>query len=95
MVDVVVVLASSQQSKPDGKADPQLFVPQVKPLWHSVFESQSPSPSTQGFELEQQAQPEIDAPQVPVEVLLEMVVVVEEFVVVIVALGSRQAQTVQ
>ena len=45
---------SSQQSKPDGREGPQLFVPQVNPLKQSKSISQSPSPNMQGLELVQQ-----------------------------------------
>ena len=55
---------SSQQSKPEGKKGPQLSVPQVNPLLHSLSESQSPSPNVQGLLLVQQDQPETAFPQV-------------------------------
>ena len=64
---------SLQQSKPEGKKGPQLSIPQVNPLLHSLSESQSPSPSVHGLVLVQQVELDTALPQVsdPVSVTVK------------------------
>ena len=62
-LDETPVLSSTQQSNADGKASPQLSVPQTSAPSQSLSESQSPSPNLQGLELVQQPQSGFAAPQ--------------------------------